>query len=215
MDYLVKDRIEVEESAGQSKNPYGWNDFASDSMADTRRLEEKVDSLTRYMKGWQYTSKTKIKGIPLVSIRFSRQLGKDGVAKGIIAIGNVAVGVIALGAISVGVISFGALAAGLLAVGAGALGIISWGAMAIGVFAFGSAAVGIYSVGVAAYGHEIAVGVSAAGKTVVGESVRGTNCLTWYQGITAEEIRAFLAEHNPNLWAPLRDVLAVFGEYIH
>lgn len=42
---------------------------------DNLRLEKKVDELTRYIKGFQYTSKTKIMGIPLVSIRFSRHLG--------------------------------------------------------------------------------------------------------------------------------------------
>lgn len=57
---------------------------------DTARLEEKLDRLTRYVSGYEYTSKTKVFGIPLVSIRLSknRTIGRDSTAKGIIAIGN-------------------------------------------------------------------------------------------------------------------------------
>ena len=85
VDYLVKDW--VEEEAG----------------ANTERLEETVADLARYMKGYAYDSKTRVFGIPLVSIRLTRHglFGRESVAKGIIAIGNAAVGVVALGAASV------------------------------------------------------------------------------------------------------------------
>lgn len=91
IDYLVKD---AEEPKGAEKE-------------ESRRLEEKVDNIVRYMKGYHYTSKAMIKGVPFVCVRLSRRLGKEGVAKGIIAVGNVAIGVLSFGCISVGVISIG------------------------------------------------------------------------------------------------------------
>ena len=101
VDYLVKDW--VEEEAG----------------ANAERLEETVADLARYMKGYTYDSKTRVFGIPLVSIRLTRHglFGRESVAKGIIAIGNAAVGVVALGAASVGAFSLGAFSVGVLSIG--------------------------------------------------------------------------------------------------
>lgn len=208
IDYLVKDSME--------EDAFWYKEAALENTdGSARRLEEKVDNLERYIRGYQFTSKTKIGGIPLVSIRFSRNLGKDGVAKGIIAIGNVAFGVLAFGAVSVGVVSLGALAAGLFAIGALAAGVFAWGALSFGIIAFGSCAVGMYSIGAAAYGTEIAVGVAAGGKTVIGDSVSGVNCLKWYEGISVDEIEAFLVKYHPKLWEPLRRILVVCAKYIH
>ena len=174
-----------------------------------------MDELTRYIKGVQYTSKTKIMGVPLICVRFSNRLGRDGVAKGIIAIGNFAVGVVSIGAGSIGILSFGATAVGVLAVGALAAGIAAWGAFAIGLFAFGATAVGIYSAGVAAVGKEIAVGVSAIGKTAIGETATGEHCLIYERGVTTGlQIKQFIDQTNPHLWNPLKDVLTVFAEHI-
>lgn len=208
IDYLVKDSMKEDISR--------YREEAYEASGESaRRLEEKVDNLERYIRGYQFTSKTKIGGIPLVSIRFSRNLGKDGVAKGIIAMGNVAVGVLSFGALSVGVVSFGALTAGLIAIGALAAGGFAWGALAVGIVAFGSCAIGIYSIGAAAYGTEIAVGAAAGGKTVIGDSVSGVNCLKWYEGISPEEIEAFLLKYHPKLWGPLRSVLTICARHIH
>lgn len=218
LDYMLKDYLEEENrlendlAKKASDEERLWNQYCQ--KEENRRIEEKVDDLARYIKGYQYTSKTKIAGVPLVSIRFSRRLGKDSVAKGIIAIGNVAIGVVSLGALSVGVISLGAIALGLLAVAAMAVGILAWGAFAIGVIACGSMAVGIYSVGAAAYGKEIAIGVAAFGKTAIGKTARGTNCLTWHEGITTSEIEQFLNGFHPQLWKPLRDMVITFGTHI-
>ena len=93
VDYLVKDYLEEPEGAD------GGDDL---SAQQAERLEKKVDELTRYVKGkvYRYDSKTRIFGLPLVSIRFgfvrNGKLSMDNVAKGIIAIGNAAVGVVAL-----------------------------------------------------------------------------------------------------------------------
>ena len=222
LDYLLKDYLDEEKNSGIAaggcrNEPYGEKRSEANQQMDedNSRLEKKVDDLARYIKGYQYTSKTKIAGIPLVSIRFSRQLGRDGIAKGIIAIGNVAIGVISLGACSFGIISFGSIAVGLLAIGALAFGLAAWGAVAIGVVAFGASAMGIYSAGASAWGQEVAVGVSAMGKTAIGETVKGTHCLTIGQGVTTgAQIEHFLEDTNPNLWKPLRDMLTAFAAHL-
>lgn len=222
LDYLLKDYLDEEKNSGIAaggcrNEPYGEKRSEANQQMDedNSRLEKKVDDLARYIKGYQYTSKTKIAGIPLVSIRFSRQLGRDGIAKGIIAIGNVAIGVISLGACSFGIISFGSIAVGLLAIGALAFGLAAWGAVAIGAVAFGASAMGIYSAGASAWGQEVAVGVSAMGKTAIGETVKGTHCLTIEQGVTTgAQIEHFLEDTNPNLWKPLRDMLTAFAAHL-
>ncbi len=222
LDYLLKDYLDEEKNSGIAADgcrnePYGEKRSEANQQMeeDNSRLEKKVDDLARYIKGYQYTSKTKIAGIPLVSIRFSRQLGRDGIAKGIIAIGNIAIGVISLGAFSFGIISFGSVAVGLLAIGALAFGLAAWGALAIGVIAIGASAMGIYSAGVSAWGQEVAVGVSAMGKTAIGETVKGTHCLTVEQGVTTgAQIEQFLEDTNPNLWKPFRDMLTAFAAHL-
>lgn len=221
LDYLLKDYLDEESVKYYSENIRQSGRHEKDvtgeslKLEENARLEKKVDELTRYIKGYEFTSKKKIAGIPLVSIRFSRQLGRDGVAKGIIAIGNIAVGVISFGAFSFGIISFGALAVGLFSIGAFAIGLAAWGALAFGILAFGATAVGFYSAGVAALGKEIAVGVSAAGKTAIGETVTGTHCLIYEQGITtALQIEQFLEDTNPHLWKPLKDLLVAFAMHI-
>ncbi len=220
LDYLLKDYLD-EESGRIYVKDYdrdrmrGERIKEENQLEDNLRLEKKVDELTRYIKGVQYTSKTKIMGVPLVCVRFSNRLGRDGVAKGIIAIGNFAVGVVSIGAGSIGILSFGATAMGVLAVGALAAGIAAWGAFAIGLFAFGATAVGIYSAGVAAVGKEIAVGVSAIGKTAIGETATGEHCLIYERGVTTGlQIKQFIDQTNPHLWKPLKDVLTVFAEQI-
>ena len=95
VDYLVKDWME------EPDNPCGGSGEISSKQAG--RLEKKVDELTNYVKGrvYRYDSKTRIFGLPLVSIRFgfvrNGKLSMDNTAKGIIAIGNCAIGVVAIG----------------------------------------------------------------------------------------------------------------------
>ena len=99
VDYLVKDYLEEPESAG------GGDDLSAQQAV---RLEKKVDELTNYVKGrvYRFDSKTRIFGLPLVSIRFgfvrNGKLSMDNVARGIIAIGNAAIGVVAIGIVGGG-----------------------------------------------------------------------------------------------------------------
>ena len=192
VDYLVKDWME------EPDNPYGGSGEISSKQAD--RLEKKVDELTNYVKGrvYRYDSKTRIFGLPLVSIRFgfvrNGKLSMDNTAKGIIAIGNCAIGVVAIGIVGVGLFTFGVLAMGMLS-----LGIVAGGLAAFGV---------------AAIAAKIAVAVSAVAPTAVGEFASGSHVLLWGDGLTAPEVQTFLLEHHPDLWRPLLRLLTEIGAHI-
>lgn len=141
VDYLVKDWME------EPDNPCGGSGEISSKQAD--RLEKKVDELTNYVKGrvYRYDSKTRIFGLPLVSIRFgfvrNGKLSMDNTAKGIIAIGNCAIGVVAIGIVGVGLFTFGVLAMGMLSLGIVAGGLVAFGVAALGYLALGSAPWGL------------------------------------------------------------------------
>ena len=111
------------------------------------RLEQKLDALAGdYRRSWgpyfRYTSKTRIGGIPLVSVRFGRDRhpSENTLAVGVIAVGNFSVGVVSAGLISAGVFSVGMIAFGLLALGTVSIGYAALGVSAVGVCAAGVAA---------------------------------------------------------------------------
>jgi hypothetical protein len=92
--------------------------------------------------GFEYKSSVHLFGLPLVHIAMSQQ--SRGVAKGIIAVGDVAFGVLfAMGGFAVGGISVGGGAFGVIAVGGGAFGAVSVGGLAVGLLAFGGLAIGL------------------------------------------------------------------------
>lgn len=78
----------------------------------------------RYL-GYQWRSKTEIKGWPLVHVArgIDPETGRPLVAKGVIAVGNIALGVFAFGGLALGGIAFGGVSMGLLAFGGLALGL--------------------------------------------------------------------------------------------
>lgn len=199
VDYLVKDHLENPETPPVSPGP------------STTKLEAQMEEISRYFRVWEWESRTKVFGLPLVSVCFcSHRSHKK--AKGIIAIGNIAVGVVSLGMLSVGAVSLGVMSVGILAVGALAFGAAALGPAAIGLLAFGPAAVGLwYAGGVAALGGKIAVGVAAVGETAVGYDAAGKHVLLWGDGLTRPEVEAFLLEHNPHLWSPLAKALSRIG----
>jgi len=203
IDYLVKDYLE---------------DPGRQIEASAAKLEEQVEEISRYFRSWAWDSKTRLFGLPLVSIRFRccpHMLRNRDVAKGIIAIGNVAVGIVALGAASAGIISIGAFSAGILALGALAFGLAALGAVAIGLLACGAVAIGLwYAGGVTALGGRIAVGVAAIGDTAIGYDAVGKNVLLWGEGLGRAEVEAFLLEHHPKLWQPLLKWLGALGANI-
>ena len=199
-------------------NPCGGSGEISSKQAD--RLEKKVDELTNYVKGrvYRYDSKTRIFGLPLVSIRFgfvrNGKLSMDNTAKGIIAIGNCAIGVVAIGIVGVGLFTFGVLAMGMLSLGIVAGGLAAFGVAALGYLALGVSAVGVYAGGVAAIAAKIAVAVSSVAPTAVGEFASGSHVLLWGDGLTAPEVQTFLLEHHPDLWRPLLRLLTEIGAHI-
>ena len=194
VDYLVKDYLEEPESAG------GGDDLSAQQAV---RLEKKVDELTNYVKGrvYRFDSKTRIFGLPLVSIRFgfvrNGKLSMDNVARGIIAIGNAAIGVVAIGIVGVGLFTFGVVGLGLLSLGIVAAGLGAFGVMALGYLALGVSAVGVYAGGVAAIAAKIAAAVSAVAPTAIGEHASGSHVLLWGDGLTAPR-------SAPSCWSTIR-----------
>lgn len=214
IDYLVKDWLEEPDLPEEAGRPV-------ESPAPSKsieKLEEQVAEISRYFRAWTWNSKTKVFGLPLVSINFCfyphvRKCRRT--ARGIIAIGNIAVGVVALGMFSVGLFSIGLFSVGLLALGALAFGLAALGPVAIGLLAFGPVALGLwYAGGVAALGGKIAVGVAAVGETAVGYDAAGEHVLLWGNGLMQGEVKAFLLQHHPNLWKPVLNLLSILGASI-
>lgn len=219
VDYLVKDGMEKDFS-GRYAGAAGevQESAASDcnTELDSRKIAEAVDNMNRYLKGYSYTSKTKLFGIPLVSVRLTRhgRLTKDSVAKGIIAIGNIAVGVISIGGFSIGLLSFGIIAAGLLALGIVGLGVVAFGVVAMGLLALGITVIGVYAGGVVALGKELAAGVVVLGGNAIGREADGLRVLQYYHGIPAETVREFITQGCPKLWAPVRELFVFLATHI-
>lgn len=205
VDYLVKDRLEEPDQPGSEVPP------------STSKLEEQVEEISSYFRGYAYDSKTRLFGLPLVSIRFHLHgpARLRDTARGIIAIGNIAVGVLSIGIINAGLFSLGVISAGLLSIGCLAFGLAALGPVAIGLLAFGPVALGLwYAGGVTALGGKIAVGVAAVGDIAVGYDAAGNHVLLWGDGLTQAQVEAFLLEHRPDLWRPLCKLLAFFGANI-
>lgn len=211
VDYLVKDYLEGPEDPAETAAGGDWETASA-------RLEQKVDDLTRCVKGsvYAYDSRTRLFGLPLVSVRVGfvrgHRMAKEDVAWGVIAIGNTAVGVVALGFVSVGLVSFGCVALGLLALGAVAAGPLAFGVCAMGYLAMGVCAIGVYAGGVCAVGSEIAVGMAAASAGMaVGCEADAPHVLLWGNGLSRGEVETFLLTHHPNLWKPLVRLLSWMG----
>lgn len=166
-----------------------------------------------YPYHYEYKSKRKIFGIPLVHINLGRGTYR---AKGIIAVGNLAAGVISAGLLSTGLISFGILSAGILSLGALVLGGCAIGSIAVGLAAFGGISIGIISVGGLAFGiyslggcalaKDIAMGGYASGHIAIGQTTKGIFEFHTYHNFTnfnAVEIKRTILQEFPGIWKPL------------
>lgn len=203
VDSLVRDERELpdlENRKGQSES----------SMQETSPAMTNSDRVYRY-GFYEYKSKTRIFGIPLVHIKSGYGIQ---VAKGIIAIGNISIGFISIGGISVGALSLGGIGLGLLVLAGMALGGIAFGGFAIGILAMGGMAVGIYSAGGMAIASKLAIGGAAFGHTAIGVSPRGVNILDVTDAIRYDQIRDFIIEYHPKIWRPFLRILAFFGELV-
>lgn len=161
--------------------------------------------MCRGCRAYEYKSKRRICGVPLVHVHFSANGGLK-VARGIIAVGNVAVGVVALGGFSLGILSLGGIGAGLLTIGGLALGAVSIGGVSVGLLAFGGCAFGVYAVGGAATASRLAIGGAAAAPASMGENADAG--LQLGSGVTSEMKRAYLSTHAPEIPAWIRDLLS-------
>lgn len=223
-DYLLKDGMEERQYTKEN----GAESFHELSETQTRILEklEKMEKTGRDSgKEYEYISKKKLFGIPLVHIHFKWTKGyrsNAGLqvpgayadfgtkAKGIIAIGNnatgfLSIGFLAKGLISVGLISIGAFAAGIMCLGLLSLGILALGGVTAGVVSIGYAAIGVsaigmYGTGVAVLAGKAATGVSAAAYTAVGSNDADGTYVMIVKGLAGRrEIADFLMEHQPDM----------------
>jgi hypothetical protein len=121
----------------------------------------------RGRRRWEYRSGLAPGGLPWVHICIGgpteggHQLG---VARGVIALGDVAIGVVALGGVAVGLVAIGGAALGLVALAGVAVGLFALGGLAIGVTALGAVAVGVTAHGAVASGLALVRRLPGAGS---------------------------------------------------
>ena len=192
VDYLIRENAIQEEK----------NKTVVTTTDDSTMMEQfnELKTIMRERNIYDYKSKTKVFGIPLVHVRFSTT-GQLTVAKGIIAVGSVAIGVVSLGAFCFGLISFGAISIGLLlAIGAISLGTVALGAVAVGILAIGAAAFGVYAMGASAIASSLGVGAAATGKIAIGEEVHGQYAYHWNEitRIEAQQLIRSIYPHFPD-----------------
>jgi predicted Ser/Thr protein kinase len=110
----------------------------------------------RYAMGYEYKSKTKLFGLPLVHVAHGVDptSGRTRVARGIVAIGARARGILAFGGDVIGVFAFGGVAIGIFALGGFGIGLCTLSGVSIGLlFASGGMAVGGRALGGLAVGY--------------------------------------------------------------
>ncbi len=128
------------------------------------------------MYGHEYRSKATLFGVPLVHIAqgFDPQTGRQRVARGIIAIGNVAIGVVALGGVAIGGIAVGGMAVGLLALAGMAAGVIALGGMSLAAW---------LALGGMAISAQYAIGGLALAPHALGGNAQDPVLLRWLEGV--------------------------------
>lgn len=158
---------------------------------------------------FEYISKTKVLGMPLVHVNFGLGVYR---AKGFFAIGNIATGLFSFGFLAIGLLAWGFLGLGLFAfgalafalgAGAGAIatGALAFGGVAIGIMTFGGVSIGYFAVGGAAIG-QYALGGWAQGFIAVGEThASGAHAFVVPEAL--DELFAFLDENAASFPAGL------------
>jgi hypothetical protein len=132
---------------------------------DLPAIPSRIPSKMRRKPTIRYRSQRQLFGLPLIDIAFGPDSScheKCGVAKGLIAIGNVAVGIVAIGGVAAGVVSIAGVSCGLLTIGGVACGGFVLGGVAVGGVTCGGVAIGIVAVG------GVAIGYYARGGATVG-----------------------------------------------
>lgn len=160
---------------------------------------------------YEYVSKKKIFGVPLLHINIGRGLKK---AKGIIAVGNISIGLLSIGMISAGVFSIGLLSLGiislamlgigiLVSLGAISIGTLAVGGIAIGIYTIGGLSIGVYSIGGCSIASKVAIGGYARGHLAIGNEAIGERVINVvnnkFSSISADEVINVVKEEFPNL----------------
>ncbi|WP_069987612.1 helix-turn-helix transcriptional regulator [Massilioclostridium coli] len=165
---------------------------------------------------YEYKSKRKFRGIPLIHINVGRGLYH---AKGIVAIGTIARGLVSIGVISMGLFSFGAVSLGLLcfgaislgllfSVGSISLGIISIGGLAVGILAIGGCSIGIYSIGGCAVASHIAAGGYANAPIAIGDKTVGQITFDIHQSVSSQQVQSAILQKYPHTWKYIIDLFS-------
>lgn len=159
--------------------------------------------------GYEYISKRKLFGLPLVHIRYKRASPLKP-AKGIVAIGNTAVGIVAVGGAAVGLVSIGGISVGLLSLAGVAVGLLAaFGGVSVGALAYGGVAVGVYAFGGAAIASRVAIGGWAMGTAAIGGTAEGAYTIATggtsldFSAVSKQEARALIEQAYPNIWPPI------------
>lgn len=177
-----------------------------DELANNNQVKTDNIVYVQVKHHYEYKSKAKIFGLPLIHINIGKGFFK---AKGIIAIGNIALGIIPMGFLSLGILSFGLLSLGLLAIGSIALGLLAIGGIAIGLLAIGGIAIGVYSVGGLSIASKIALGGYAKGDIAIGEYVSGKITFVTnnsFKSINSNELKIAILKEFPKTWKLIVDI---------
>jgi RNA polymerase sigma factor (sigma-70 family) len=152
-----------------------------------RKEESMQPANTSYFsrfESYEYRSPRTLLGLPLVHVRFNRDMAGPP-AKGWIAIGTKAYGIVfAAGAFAVGFVSCGGLALGALALGGIGIGLLAFGGMALGIAATGGGAIGYVAYGGGAIGWLGAAG----GATLAHHFAVGGGALAQHANDQAAEV---------------------------
>lgn len=177
--------------------------------ADTHPFQE------AYRKGlrFEYKSKVKLFGLPLVHLNFG--FGLPRVAKGVIAVGDLAVGIVALGGLSAGLISVGGIsAAALLSLGGISLGGIALGGLAVGIVSIGGGAIATHlAIGGGALSHHIAIGAGGLAPVVINKVSNGIFQIVRNGELlscTAQQALTIIQQELTGLAAPIAAFLELF-----
>ena len=147
---------------------------------------------------YEYKSKHTLLGLPLVHVN----LGRNGWARGIIAIGSIATGIVALGGVTFGLLTLGCVSIGLLlalgavsvgalSIGGVALGLLAWGGVALGWLAVGGISLGVYAAGGVVTAAKVAVGDLASAPLAIGNRPEGLQTiLIPFEGLRGAELDA-------------------------
>jgi predicted Ser/Thr protein kinase len=160
----------------------------------------------RHALGGEYRSEMTLGGLPLFHVAWGKDYstGKQRVARGIIAVGDVAHGAFAFGGIAKGGFAFGGVAIGVVAVGGFGVGVFSFSGFALALlFAYGGFAASAVAIGGVTLGY-YGMGGLAFGKYVLGANAHSPQAAEFFRGWSIVFlVKAMLVMCLPSFLVPL------------